>query len=129
MASASNNEVLVYLNEIVEATRSGSIKWTEANPSTYVWNSLQPPTPARIVVQKVDRPELRPASPLPRYITVTTYVFQAVEVRTGATRFSLNGADDESANTKLEELYEAIKVSIKRSGLEFLKGVLPPKHN
>jgi hypothetical protein len=118
-----SDEVVTYLDQIIGATRNGQMEWGEANPTTFLWQTAQP-TPGRMIIQRVDKTETQ-VSPL-RVVTITTYVFQAIDLKSGAARFTLKGAENEAINKKLGELYNSAKESNARKSLDFLKSILPP---
>ena len=123
------NELFVYIDRLIAATKSGHVDWAKANPTTYIWTSSGT-VPARLMIQRVDRSPadrmkaqaLNPTLRLP----VRYYVFQAVELP-NAVKLSINGSEDQEPNAKLEELYETITSGFARKGLDFLKSILPPE--
>jgi hypothetical protein len=129
MPGPESNELQTYLEEIIAATRQGSIQWESANPTTFVWDTGSAIKGARLSLQLVNR-IIRPiglggAPGSPR--RVPSYILQAFEMSNGVRnlKVSINGAEDESTNRKLETLYEFIKTGVSRKGLDFLKGLIP----
>ncbi len=130
MANPESAEMLAYLSQLIDATRSGSIRWVRVNPTTFAWDT-RTPTPARLVLQRLQRTVIQrmgatrsAGATLPPIETY--YVFQALDTGVGEQRTTLNGAENTELNPKLDELYRTIVSTNSRADLEFLKSLLPP---
>lgn len=129
MSGPESKELQTYLEEIIAATRQGSIQWEAANPTTFVWDTGSLVKGARLSLQLVNR-VIRPVgiggiTGSPRRIP--SYILQAFQIDTGtrSLKVSINGSEDESTNKQLETLYEFIKTGVSRKGLDFLKDLIP----
>jgi hypothetical protein len=125
MPSPEFTELLNYIEQLIVATRSGSMVWARANPTTLTWDT-QTPTPAKLVLQRLDRRQVTLQVGKPVEITKRIYVFQAFDMKTVQQKLSLSGAEDENVNQKLEALFESITSTLSQKDLEFLKSILPP---
>lgn len=127
MASPEFSEFIDYGNKLLDATRSGDIDWTKANPTTFVWE-VKSPKRARVTLQQVDRRERDQATRALK--TTRAYVFNVHDLATGAVanqRLSVSGTDDPEVNEILKTLFETIASGVTRKGLDFLKSVIPSK--
>ena len=106
------------IDNIIDATKNGTIDWITANPTTYVWT---PTSRSKVIVQRVQKTEWSTEQGRPGVRTIKRYVFRAIEDT--IQKLLLNGADDEQINKKLETLYNAIAGSVTRKGLDFLKSI------
>ncbi len=123
MPGLEPSELNAYLEELIAATRAGSIVWARVNPSTFAWDT-QSPVLAKVILQQVER-RVPPTSPIAKI--EKQYVFQVFDMGQGQQRLSLNGADDPLVNQKLDYLFESISSELSRRDLDFLKSLLPPK--
>jgi hypothetical protein len=128
MASANFADYKPYFEQMVEATRAGAMTWTEINPSTFVWDVRTPPHPGRLTLQRIDR-QVRAVENMRQVIkTVPSYVLVASDLATGQVVLQVNSEQDESLNQTLGGLYDLIQTQRSRSKLDFLKSLIPPKH-
>lgn len=128
MSSPESSEFKAYVEQLIEATRTGSMKWVEVNPTTFVWDTGEPQR-ARLTLQRVERVErVMIAGRLTQQKRIT-YLLSATDLRTNQTRLSLSGADDPDLNTAFENLYKLVIADKAHRNLEFLKSLLPPKNN
>lgn len=127
METPELKELFSYLDEITTKTRGGTIEWVQANPTTYMWNVARPPHPARVTIQRIDaREQFRNPNGTITLRIVPRYVFQTIDLSSGGVKLSLNGTENSEVNEKLKGLYEAIQSTIARSGIDFLKSIIPP---
>jgi hypothetical protein len=128
MPSPESDELSKYLDQLIEATRDGSMKWVEANPTTLVWDTRSP-TPARLALQRFDQQlpvNLEGRTALKK---VTRHVLQVLDTssHTPTQRMMLSGTEDEELNDKLKSLFEAAKSAMVRQSFDFLKSIIPTK--
>ena len=127
MPSAESSELTNYLDQLIKATREGSIVWKSANPTTYFWERGDAMRGARLSLQRVDRNSpVRVAGRLTMQKT-SSYIFQAHEISEGALflKVSIESADDPEFDERLKTLFDLIKTGLSRKGLDFLKEILP----
>jgi len=133
MPGQESQELQSYLDGLIAVTRAGSVQWTSANPTTFIWQTEN----ARFTVQRVEKtgPVVLGVGRISQQKKIS-YVFQAHELVKQAAggglttlqqRFSIEGSENEELNRKLDELFDAIRSGIFRKGLEFLKEHLPTK--
>lgn len=121
ITSPEKAELRNYIEQLIEGTRSGSLEWNRANPSTYTWDSNA--TNARLVLQRSERMVIRA-----RVEKIAFYIFQAFETTPTGTRrimLSVDTSEDHDIQRPLEELYQTIRSGISRKGLDFLKRSIP----
>jgi hypothetical protein len=122
------NELQGYLDELIAATRKGSIQWVAANPTTFLWDTGAELRGARISLQRVDRTvPTTGIGGIRGMRRMAAYIFQAFEIEQGrlVLRVSVDSSEDESVGKKLETLFDFIKTGVSRKGLEFLKDLIP----
>ena len=125
MGSPEGPEFQAYLDQLIESTRNGSMRWVEVNPTTFSW-LVPSPRQARLLLQRVER-NVPTAVPGGR-TTVTkkiSYVFQAFDQNNP--RISVDSFENAELTKKLEVLFELIRSAAIRADLDFLKSILPPK--
>lgn len=127
MPSPENSELQDYIGQLLEATRSGLVRWRIANPTTFTWDS--PGTArGRLILQRSERTEVsRNEQNKPITKKIPNYIFQVLELEGSnlVQRISINSSEDAMFNPVLEELYELIKSGFSRKALDFLKNVIP----
>jgi hypothetical protein len=121
--SHQKDELIIYINKITESTRLGEMLWTRINPTTYTW-STDKPKPAKIILQQVQRSTRRIIGGNIIVRTSTHYLFKVIDQH-GQEVIAVDGSEDESINTSLSPLYEAILSGFTQKGIEFLKTILP----
>lgn len=125
MAIPEITEFTDSLDKLIAATREGKIDWAKPNPTTVVWNIL-PPNPGRIVIQQImnnERQSLPTGGQVMR--AVPRYLFQLFDNRTNSFKINLTTADQQQLEPKIKALYDAAAIGLSRSGLDFLKSILP----
>jgi hypothetical protein len=128
MPTPDVDELLAYISQLIEATRSGAMSWAEANPSTFIWDTRQP-KPARLSLQKVARNvQVQPGRAGYGTRAEISYLLQALEISPSAQilRLSINGAENQKLNGSLDELYKLVEGKKVRDNIEFLKSIIPP---
>jgi|ERR1700731_235822 len=121
-------ELKQWLIEVIKGTEAGSIEWKQINPSTYSWEQVG--KAGRVILQRVERTE--------NYQTnvgrvaqrkVVQFLLQVFELtKTQNPVVTLNGAEDQEANSGLAKLYDIIASALMRENLDFLKSLLPGPH-
>lgn len=132
MPGLSDDELAKYFDELTQATREGLIQWTSANPTTFVWDKLDPPR-ARLSLQQVSRRELvRGGDNRIHAKNIPYYVFQVFEMPAAGglvTREEINGNENDAIDDKLEALFHLIRNEKLQKDLDFLRGTLPKRAN
>jgi hypothetical protein len=127
MPNPELSQLQAYIDQLIEATRSGLVTWKAANPTTYYWNTQGPPK-ARLILQRSDRIKpKRDTDGTYRPAKVPFYQLQAFEITESSEtllRISVD-SEEESLSSKLESLYEFIKTGISQQALDFLKEIIP----
>jgi len=129
MASPSSDDYKAYIDQIIEATRSGTMAWTQVNPTTFVWE-IRGPQAGRLTLQRVARAATTPspvATTRPVLGIVSSYVLQVTDLGTNENRLVISSEQDEILNKQFETLYGLIRSEIARKNLDFLKSLIPPK--
>ena len=126
MPSPESGEFRTYLDELIEATRAGSVEWKPVNPTTYVWEAPGA-TGARLSIQRIDRTQPVTEDGHIKLRRVSSYLFQAFEMLGPAVkqRLSIESDEEPDLNPKFETLYEIAKTGLSRKGLDFLRKILP----
>jgi hypothetical protein len=117
------------LKEIVDRTREGEITWVRSNPTTFVWlKRLSPREGAKTTIQKVVKRERMPIRTGSAVRSVENYIFQVVEVRSGAQMVTLSTDENQEFTEILSELFEVASTNISKKGLNFLRRAIdePP---
>ncbi|HTZ72384.1 MAG TPA: hypothetical protein VMB47_00555 [Candidatus Aquilonibacter sp.] len=136
MPNAETQGLQGYISELVAATRDGKIAWKAVNPTTFIWESGQPP--ARISLQRVERMAQvavpatavpgRPMQP-PRVVQMpqASYIFQAWDMSSpnAAPVLNLDSPYGTELNQPLNELFDLVKSGVSQKTLDFLKSILP----
>jgi hypothetical protein len=119
--------IIPYLDDLVSATQTGTMKWSSANPSTYYWTTMSP-RPARLTIQRVPKgtPKVNPSNRTMYVTQAHEHILQAFD-QTNNLQFALDGTESELVNKKLGQIFDAIEASIARQGLDFFKSVIPQK--
>ena len=128
MLNPKNVEYKAYFEQLIDATRSGSIIWEEVNPTTFVWESREP-HPGKFTLQRLEQKQQIVENGIQTRKTTVVYLLQASDLTSPRPRLSITGAQDEGLNTQLDALYELIKSQELRRNLDFLTSLLPPKKN
>ncbi len=120
MDAGQRDKTLLYLDQLLTATKSGMAIWSEANPSTYVWQNKQ--KGGRIVLQKTGvSPTLKADGQLE---ISASYVLQALD-RVGTPQLMLQGSDDTKIGERLSSLFEHIMHAKTQAAIDFLGSILP----
>jgi hypothetical protein len=124
-------EIREYIQRLIEATRSGEMNWSPANPTTYSWDApVVNNQSARLTLQRVEQAE-PPTVSGGRLVQKksTSHVLQAFEIRgaNAISRVTIRGLDNPELDKQMESLYELIEYEKKRVALDFLKSVIPKK--
>ena|SRR5438067_4752023 len=126
MITPESETLATDIERIIEDTKSGKIKWTKSNPTTFVWKT----DVARLSLQRVTQTQIvQVAGPTgPRQLkTLKTYnyIFQAVELP-NSIRLALNTTEENYASLRenLENLFVIISSTVDRQGLDFLKKLI-----
>ena len=130
MPDPESGEIKSYVEQLIAATLGGTMKWTQVNPTTYVWDT-RVPQPARLSLQRLERQELRPSlgQPIPSIQKVHSFVFQAFESQPGGTliqRLGIASQENKELNQLLDKLFQTIDQLRTRQSLDFLKNIIPP---
>src|SRR6267378_2068619 len=125
MPDPESGEIKSYVEQLIAATLGGTMKWTQVNPTTYVWDT-RVPQPARLSLQRLERQELRPSlgQPIPSIQKVHSFVFQAFESQPGGTliqRLGIASQENKELNQLLDKLFQTIDQLRTRQSLDFLK--------
>jgi hypothetical protein len=130
-----NPEFEQFLNQLAEATRSGTVKWNSVNPTTFVWETPNGKLTLQRVVQRVNVQQVRAAIPgrPPQVVMVpqekVNHIFQASQ-KTGAELeqvLSINSSEHPGLSEKLEALFQLVSQGVSEKALDFLKSLLPPR--
>lgn len=124
-----------YLNELIDATQKGLVRWKAVNPTTFFWDAVSDgKRTGRISLQKVQR-NIVPRIPGPRPSGIaigspgvhTSYIFQAIDFNQAPNtpRISIDTYNQTQLNSKLEALFNLAGEGISKQDLDFLKGLLP----
>lgn len=124
-------ELLQHINELISATRKGSISWTPVNPTTYVWErrsrAIEMPG-ARMTLQRIERPaRLTPGNPLlqAKNSYVILQVHELPFLGPPDLKLSISGQNAVELNQQLQALFELIGSGISERGLDFFKNLIP----
>src|ERR1700722_14560247 len=124
-----------YISELIGATRDGKIALKAVNPTTFIWESGQPP--ARISLQRVERMAQvvvpgaaiagRPQPPRVVQMPQASYIFQAWDLSSPNLPpvLNLDSPHGTELNQPLNELFELVKSGVSQKTLDFLKSILP----
>jgi hypothetical protein len=128
MPNPVENELTLYLRQLLEDTRAGKIEWSQVNPTTFVWKKELDSGVAQAIIQRVERTERQPPSPMGRVVikTVRRYVFQVVD-KTGAQKVSLDSTIDRIYEPILAEILQVIEQKIAKNGVDYFKRMLESK--
>jgi len=127
MPGLSDEELGKYIEEVIQSTKDGLIKWEPANPTTYVWDKAGPPS-VRLTLQLVMRTRTsieenrRVVKNLPYYI-LNVYEFEdtgRLNLREG-----IDGSEREALDKSLGGLFNLIRDERIQKDREFLRGTLP----
>lgn len=127
MPNPEMSELQAYVDQLIEATHSGSVTWKAANPTTYVWDTAGTPK-GRLVLQRSERTHVQEDTKGHiRPVKVPFYQFQVLEItpRGSELRISIDSSEQQFMNSNLDNLYELIKTGVSRKGLAFLKDIIP----
>jgi hypothetical protein len=124
MPIPETDELKAYLDQLIEAARTGLMVWVEINPTTFVWDSKAPV--GRLSLQRVERNQPTLEKGVAGIKKSRSYLLQAFEGLT-VQRLSLSSSNNPELNSKLETLYEVVKTELTRRDLDFLKSLLPRK--
>lgn len=121
-------ELREWLEQVIKNTEARTIKWGAPNPTTYFWE-ITTPTPARVVLQRIERKENYQQAPgRIATRTVVQYILTASDLRKPQIpEMSLNGMVEPDVNPLLEKLYTSISTVVTRDSVEFLRSLLPQK--
>lgn len=115
------NKTNEYLDQLLDATQSNLMEWTEANPSTYTWTNNE--KGARIILQNVGT--LPNVNEKGQISMRRRYLLQVVDMA-GKQQLVLQGAtDNDGINAKLDSIFENIQASKTKSAIDFLGSIIP----
>jgi hypothetical protein len=126
-------EMIEWLNQVIKGTESGSIKWKSANPTTFAWDTRTGQSPARVVLQRVERMENVVVAGRMTSRKVPNFLLQAIQIPNPQQPgqqipvVTITGADDPEMNAQLGKLYGLVMGVAGREHIEFLKSLLPSK--
>lgn len=125
MPDNEREALLAYVDEVISATSAGKIKWREVNPTTFVWEIVEPKR-ARVLLQRLERQTgkiiLSGGKQKPE--TFLAYNFQVIDA-TGSAVVNLTSSEDDHLSEKLDRLFQLIRKGMSDKILEFLRGTLP----
>lgn len=122
----SNEKLIPYVQRSISATESGSLEWTQANPTTYVWSSRGMPR-GSLKVQFVTKTAITTSPAGRRSVSRANYYLLQAFDGEGSLQFSVTGEEEPALNDVLKRLYDAAIKSVAERGLRFLDSILPPK--
>jgi hypothetical protein len=132
MATPESQEMQMRVDELIRATRKGSLQWKPVNPTTYLWEKMDPAqmaTGARLTLQRVEGNIVQAVGAAGRQIGVrqSFYILQVVELKLGSQlqRLTISGSGDPQLNVKLQELFQLVSSGASQQGMEFLKSIIP----
>jgi hypothetical protein len=132
MATPESQELLLRIDELINATRKGSFQWKAVNPTTYLWEKMDPAqggTGAKVTLQRVENVSQRivPGRPV-SVVRQPYFILQVTEIKPGTPQMPMlnaSGATYPELNSKLQELFQLAASGLSQQGLEFLKNLIP----
>jgi hypothetical protein len=133
MPTPESQELQMRVDDLIGATRKGSLQWKAVNPTTYLWEKTDPAVVgagARMTLQRVEQNIAQRAAPgrPPTVVRQSFFILQVIEMKPGLgqlLRFAISGVDDHELNGKLQELFQLAASGFSQQGLEFLKSLIP----
>lgn len=123
LPDSSKQQLREFFDQVTRETQDGTIKWTAANPTTYLWDNSS--TKARLMLQRTERTVAAPAGAPEASRKVPSYRFTAIDLSSPPTQMlSVDTTDDHEMNDLLENLYNLIGSTLARSLMTFLKRAL-----
>lgn len=114
------DKIMAYLDRLTEATKLGQISWSEANPTTMVWENKD--KGGRLVLQKLlNRLEIGDSG-VQR--VEGQYVLQGFDLD-GKMQLVLKEKPDTSVNIKLKTLFEIATSMLFQKSIDFLGSIVP----
>ena len=123
MSENQPDELISYLQRLLATTREGRIRWSRANPSTFVFDKWEQVgvKGARLSIQKVMRTRTEVKDGKVRRYEYSNYVFTASEVPSNRIQVTVNTEQVTNAQGVLTELFNQISSVHEKEGMEFLK--------
>ena len=123
MQKQESDQLISYLDRIIESTLAGDMVWAKVNPTTYTWSTDKPKIAKFTLQQVIIRRVMRSGG------GISTEKKHLLQVRndTGIEVLATDGADDSAVINRLSTAFEAAAASVTRKGLDFLNEVLPHK--
>jgi hypothetical protein len=117
--------LIQYLSEVVNQTKSGTIEWLRANPTTYTWTKMVGGPVARMTIQRIEKPEVvRSPNGGVALQQTRNYVLQVTDAQANLQILSLNTTETPAMMDILAELYESIGSNVSQKSMEFLRNML-----
>jgi hypothetical protein len=127
MPSLESSDLRAYVDQLAEATRNGSIKWRDANPTTFIYETGSV-KPAGLMLQRLER-AVATKTEDGRIVPIKKFSYRFYANEGPVNRLTIDSSGDAGVNQSLETLFELIKSEISRETLDFLKSILPAKSN
>ena len=122
-------EIAGYVDDLLEATTAGRIRWTDVNPSTFVAITSSNAGPAQLVLQRIERGVVRERkdaagivlhTPEKRITHSLTVANQPRDMN-----IVIDGEADPRMDEKLGALYAQATERVISVKLDFLRSTLP----
>jgi hypothetical protein len=131
MSTPESQELQTRIDELIYGTRKGSFQWKAVNPTTYLWEKMDPVRGgmgARITLQRVQRSIVQKAIPgqPPSIVRESFFILQVFDMKPGIPQLpvlTVSGSSDPELNGKLQELFQLAASGFSQLGLEFLKSL------
>jgi hypothetical protein len=124
MPSREIQDFVEYIQQVMMRTRTGKMKWLEANSTTFTWEA--PEKSAKLNLQQILPSQSDLSVAMYGLDRTQRYLLQAIHSPTNEVKVTIDGSLDPKLNEELGHLFELISDSIRQKGLDFLKSILPP---
>ena len=108
------------VDDLIQRTRSGVLRWYKLNPSTYQWVGSQ----GKITIQKVS-PKRQLMVSIPGIPEQKSTLILAVADSQDDERLSIRSDEESSAEAMLAQLFEEIGGAYLDEGVQFTRTILP----
>lgn len=124
---SEREEIAAYVDDLLKATTTGAIKWTNVNPSTFV--AVTSGGAAQLLLQRVERPVVVDRKDAAGRVVRTTGKRATHSLNVSSQVRGMNivitGDDDKLIDEKLSTIYEHAAEKLVQEKLEFLRSTLP----
>lgn len=120
MKTEQRGQMTSYIDQILDSTKLNKINWSNANPTTYVWDNTK--NSGRLIVQQLGATPFFNADK--KIGLRKNYLMQILD-ENGVQQLEIQGQFDQEFNAKLQALFEEIEYIKTQKALNFLGSILP----